>query len=102
MDEKGNIEEKTKACIPATLSDSKSSITAKETNSKKSSGVEWEDDNYDVTLLEASEDVELAEAADWFLPQRNWTVDEIPDELLVDALRQHEVQECQEQINVPV
>ncbi|XP_061439823.1 DNA-directed primase/polymerase protein isoform X2 [Rhineura floridana] len=85
MDENGNIEEKANVYHGlAGLSDRKSLTAAQETrepNIKKSSGVKW-DDETDICFLEAVEDVELAEAADTFQP---WIIDEIPDELLVDA-----------------
>ncbi|NWT10684.1 PRIPO protein, partial [Vireo altiloquus] len=44
----------------------------------------WENTSDDACLLEAAEDVELAEAADDSL---NYTVEEIPDEVLLEALR---------------
>ncbi|KAH0616133.1 hypothetical protein JD844_027025 [Phrynosoma platyrhinos] len=99
IDENGNIEEKSKMHNHTTsLSDSTSLTTLHQTsepNTTKRSSIEWDDES-DIFILEAAEDVELAEIADTFQPQRNWSVDEIPDELLVDALRNHEVSEIKE------
>ncbi|XP_054846679.1 DNA-directed primase/polymerase protein isoform X2 [Eublepharis macularius] len=93
MDGNGNIEEK------ANMQNSTGLPTAKQENkgpNKKRSSVEGDDELDDISFLEASEDVELAEAVANFHPQRNWVVDEIPDKLLVDALRKHEVDEVKE------
>ncbi|XP_060634625.2 DNA-directed primase/polymerase protein isoform X3 [Anolis sagrei] len=96
MDECGNIEEKSKTFNPTIDSSGSTSLAAlqqiSDPDSTKRSSLEW-DDEADIFLLEASEDVELAEAAASFQPQRDWSVDEIPDELLVDALQNHEIKE---------
>nr|XP_060634627.1 DNA-directed primase/polymerase protein isoform X3 [Anolis sagrei ordinatus] len=96
MDECGNIEEKSKTFNPTIDSSSSTSLAAlqqiSDPDATKRSSLEW-DDEADIFLLEASEDVELAEAAASFQPQRDWSVDEIPDELLVDALQNHEIKE---------
>nr|XP_056711045.1 DNA-directed primase/polymerase protein [Euleptes europaea] len=89
MDGNGNIEEKANMCNSTGVS-----LTAKHENmaqNKRSSNVEWDDELDDICFLEASEDVELVEAVTDLHPQRNWAVDEIPDELLLDALKKHEV-----------
>ncbi|XP_042323799.1 DNA-directed primase/polymerase protein isoform X2 [Sceloporus undulatus] len=99
MDENGNIEEKFKMYNHTTCLSDSTSLTmlhqTSEPNTTKRSSIEWDDES-DIFFLEAAEDVELAEAADTFQPQRNWSVDEIPDELLVEALRNHEVSEIKE------
>uniref|UniRef100_A0A8D0HAN3 DNA-directed primase/polymerase protein n=1 Tax=Sphenodon punctatus TaxID=8508 RepID=A0A8D0HAN3_SPHPU len=96
MDESGNIEEKAKqhsnlTRLPAITS--LGTVQADgESTEKLSSTAEWDDGIEDACLLEASEDVELVEAADSVvLPKWNDTVEEIPDELLVDALKKQEV-----------
>ncbi|XP_053109420.1 DNA-directed primase/polymerase protein isoform X2 [Hemicordylus capensis] len=95
MDENGNIEEKANIYYnPLGLTDNISLTAAqedREPSTKKSLSVKWDDDMDDICFLEACEDVELAEAAENFQPQRNWHMDEIPDDLLIDALSKHEV-----------
>uniref|UniRef100_A0A8C3QJ51 DNA-directed primase/polymerase protein n=1 Tax=Cyanoderma ruficeps TaxID=181631 RepID=A0A8C3QJ51_9PASS len=49
---------------------------------------EWENTSDDACFLEAAEDVELAEAADDSL---NYAVEEIPDEVLLEALRKEDL-----------
>nr|XP_020658324.1 DNA-directed primase/polymerase protein isoform X1 [Pogona vitticeps]XP_020658333.1 DNA-directed primase/polymerase protein isoform X1 [Pogona vitticeps]XP_020658343.1 DNA-directed primase/polymerase protein isoform X1 [Pogona vitticeps] len=94
IDGSGNIEERPKMYPhTASLSDSKSLTSEQENrepNFKRTSSIEWDDEN-DTYFLEASEDVELAEAADTFQPQKNWILNEIPDDLLVDALKNNEI-----------
>nr|XP_016849543.1 PREDICTED: LOW QUALITY PROTEIN: DNA-directed primase/polymerase protein [Anolis carolinensis] len=96
MDECGNIEEKSKTYNPTTDSSGGTSLAAlqqiSDPDAPKRSSLEW-DDETDIFFLEASEDVELAEAAASFQPQRDWSIDEIPDELLVDALQNREIKE---------
>lgn len=48
---------------------------------------EWENTSDDACFLEAAEDVELAEAADDSL---NYAMEEIPDEVLLGALRKED------------
>ncbi|XP_066488261.1 DNA-directed primase/polymerase protein isoform X2 [Tiliqua scincoides] len=127
MDEYGNIEEKASTHIPESLADGISYLTAAQANREpnKSSSVKWDDETDDLCFLEASEDVELAKAADNFQFQGNneiddlcfleafedvelaeaadsfqlqgyWIGNELPDELLADALRKHEVDEMVE------
>ncbi|KAJ7326771.1 hypothetical protein JRQ81_016530 [Phrynocephalus forsythii] len=94
IDGNGNIEERSKMYPHTTsLSDNKSLTSEQENrdpNSERTSSIEWDDEN-DIYFLEASEDVELAEAVDTFQPQKNWILNEIPDELLVDALKNNEI-----------
>lgn len=49
---------------------------------------EWENTSDDACFLEAAEDVELAEAADDSL---NYAMEEIPDEVLLEALRKEDL-----------
>ncbi|XP_062992387.1 DNA-directed primase/polymerase protein [Elgaria multicarinata webbii] len=99
MDENGDIEEKANTHYDPTGSSENTYLNTvqenRESNAKESSSVEWDDED-DINFFEASEDVELAEAVNIFQPQRNWIVDEIPDEFLLDALRKHEVKEIKE------
>ncbi|KAL8207333.1 UNVERIFIED_CONTAM: hypothetical protein K2H54_054816 [Gekko kuhli] len=93
MDGNGNIEEKANMHNPTGLP-----LTAKHENmgqNQRTSSVELDDEFDDICFLEASEDVELADAITNLHSQKNWFVDEIPDELLIDALRKHEVDEVQ-------
>ncbi|KFW02991.1 Coiled-coil domain-containing protein 111, partial [Fulmarus glacialis] len=85
MDERGNREEKVKP--HSNVSDlSKSSVTLEESLSQDLllSDSEWGNASDDACFLEATEDVELAEAANDSL---NYAVEEIPDEVLLEALR---------------
>ncbi|XP_077158380.1 DNA-directed primase/polymerase protein isoform X2 [Paroedura picta] len=93
MDGNGNIEEKANMQNSTGLS-----LAAKSESmgqNRRPSSVELDDELDDICFLEASEDVELADAVTNLHPQKNWDVDEIPDELLIDALRKHEVDEVQ-------
>lgn len=49
---------------------------------------EWENTSDDACFLEAAEDVELAEAA---ADSLNYTMEEIPDEVLLGALRKEDL-----------
>lgn len=92
MDEYGNIEEKARThYLEGLAGDISSTEQTNREPYKNSSSVKWEDETDDLYFLEASEDVELAETADSFQAQGNWIGNEIPDELLVDALRNYEV-----------
>ncbi|KAG8520788.1 DNA-directed primase/polymerase protein, partial [Galemys pyrenaicus] len=51
-----------------------------------SSNTDWDDDIDDTYFLEATEDAELAEAAEVSLLSYNSQVDEIPDELIIEVL----------------
>lgn len=48
---------------------------------------EWDNASDDACFLEATEDVELAEAANDSL---NYSMEEIPDEILLEALRKQD------------
>lgn len=126
MDEYGNIEEKASRHYPEDLADDALSLTAAQANRKlnMSSSVSWDeiddlcfleatedvelaeaadsfqfqgnDEIDDLCFLEASEAVELAEAAASFQLQGNWIGNEIPDELLAEALRKHRLDEITE------
>ncbi|XP_053440602.1 DNA-directed primase/polymerase protein isoform X2 [Nycticebus coucang] len=52
-----------------------------------SSDTGWDDDTDDVCFLEATEDAELVDAAENSLLSYNSTVDEIPDELIIEVLQ---------------
>ncbi|XP_029412250.1 DNA-directed primase/polymerase protein isoform X2 [Nannospalax galili] len=52
------------------------------------SDADWDNDKDDACLLEATEDVELAEAAENSLLGYSSAVDDIPDELIVEALQE--------------
>ncbi|XP_067407752.1 DNA-directed primase/polymerase protein [Emydura macquarii macquarii] len=90
INESGNIEEKAKLPNLTDLSES-TSLRICQVNSesldKLCSNTEWDDDAY---FLEATEDVDLAEAAG-SLPKWNCDMKEIPDELLIEVLRKQEV-----------
>jgi hypothetical protein len=53
-----------------------------------SSDTDWDNGSDDASFLEATEDVELAEAAENSLLSYNSVVDEIPDELIIEATRE--------------
>uniref|UniRef100_A0A8C9DUN2 DNA-directed primase/polymerase protein n=1 Tax=Prolemur simus TaxID=1328070 RepID=A0A8C9DUN2_PROSS len=53
-----------------------------------SSDVDWDNGIDDAYFLEATEDAELAEAAENSLLSYNSTVDEIPDELIIEVLQE--------------
>ncbi|NWR53503.1 PRIPO protein, partial [Regulus satrapa] len=84
MDERGHTEEVNPHSDVSDLS--KSSISAENSWSQDFllSDSEWENTSDDACLLEAAEDVELAEAADDSL---NYAMEEIPDEVLLEAIR---------------
>lgn len=88
MHEKGNTEEKVKP--PSSTSDlSKSSVSLEKRLSQDFllSDSEWSNTSEDARFLEATEDVELAEAANDSL---NYAMEEIPDEVLSEALRKQD------------
>ncbi|NXT10889.1 PRIPO protein, partial [Prunella fulvescens] len=85
MDDRGHTEGKVHP--HSNVSDwSKSSVSPENSWSQDFllSDSEWENTSDDACLLEAAEDVELAEAADDSL---NYAMEEIPDEVLLEALR---------------
>ncbi|NWW38865.1 PRIPO protein, partial [Panurus biarmicus] len=85
MDARGHTEGKVNP--HSNVSDlSKSSVSPENSWSQDFllSDSEWEDTGDDACFLEAAEDVELAEAADDSL---NFAMEEIPDEVLLEALR---------------
>ncbi|NXQ29395.1 PRIPO protein, partial [Alaudala cheleensis] len=85
MDDRGHTEGEVNP--HSNMSDlSKSSVSPENSWSQDFllSDSEWENTSDDACFLEAAEDVELAEAADDSL---NYTVEEIPDEVLLEALR---------------
>lgn len=55
---------------------------------------EWDNASDDACFLEATEDVELAEAANDSL---NYAIEEIPDEILLEALRKQDT--CNKESN---
>lgn len=55
---------------------------------------EWDNASDDACFLEATEDVELAEAANDSL---NYAMEEIPDEILLEALRKQDT--CNKESN---
>ena len=83
MDERGNTEEKVKPHSNA--SDlSKSSVSLEKSLLSDS---EWDNVSDAACFLEATEDVELAEAVNDSL---NYAMEEIPDEVLLEALRKQD------------
>ncbi|XP_060119723.1 DNA-directed primase/polymerase protein-like isoform X2 [Heteronotia binoei] len=92
MDRNGNIEEK------ANIHNSTGLPLTKYENigqNQRTSSAGLDDELDDICFLEASEDVELADAVTDLHPQKSCVIDEIPDELLIDALRKHEVDDVQ-------
>ncbi|KAM6136160.1 DNA-directed primase/polymerase protein isoform 2-T3 [Phoenicopterus ruber ruber] len=88
MDERGNTEEKVKPhSNAADLSESSVSLEKSLSQDFLLSDSEWDDASDDACFLEATEDVELAEAANDSL---NYATEEIPDEVLLEALRQQD------------
>ncbi|XP_075608079.1 DNA-directed primase/polymerase protein isoform X2 [Balearica regulorum gibbericeps] len=93
MDERGNTEEKVK--LHSNVSDlSKSSVSTEKGLSQDFllSDSEWDNASDDAYFLEATEDMELAEAANDSL---NYAMEEIPDEVLLEALRKQDT--CSEE-----
>ncbi|XP_052635772.1 DNA-directed primase/polymerase protein isoform X3 [Harpia harpyja] len=88
MHEKGNTDEKVKPCS-STSDLSKSSISLEKSLSQDFllSDSVWSNASDDARFLEATEDVELAEAANDSL---NYATEEIPDEVLSEALRKQD------------
>ncbi|XP_035413746.1 DNA-directed primase/polymerase protein [Cygnus atratus] len=89
MDECGNTEEKVKPhSNPADLS--KSSVSLEESMSQdfQLTDTEWDNASDDACLVEATEDVELAEAANDSL---DYGMEDIPDEVLLETLRTQDV-----------
>ncbi|NXR78797.1 PRIPO protein, partial [Pycnonotus jocosus] len=85
MDDRGHTEGEVNP--HSSVSDlSKSSVSPEHSWSQDFllSDSEWENTSDDVCFLEAAEDVELAEAADDSL---NYAMEEIPDEVLLEALK---------------
>lgn len=88
MDDRGHTEGKVNP--HSNVSDlSKSSVSPENSWSRDFllSDSEWENTSDDARFLEAAEDVELAEAADDSL---NYGMEEIPDEVLLEALRKED------------
>ncbi|XP_064005047.1 DNA-directed primase/polymerase protein [Pogoniulus pusillus] len=85
VDGRGNTEEENLCSNVSGLS--KSSISLEKTLSQNSllSDSKWDNASDDACFLEATEDVELAEAANASL---NYAVEEIPDEVILEALRE--------------
>ncbi|NWW21938.1 PRIPO protein, partial [Falcunculus frontatus] len=85
MDDRGHTEGKVNPhSNAADLSKSSVSPENSWTQDFLLSDSEWENTSDDACFLEAAEDVELAEAADDSL---NYAMEEIPDEVLLEALR---------------
>ncbi|NWS19445.1 PRIPO protein, partial [Pachyramphus minor] len=85
MDERGNTEEKVKPHFNTSgLSESSVSLANSLSQDFLLSDSEWENASIDACFLEAAEDVELAEATNDSL---NYAMEEIPDEVLLEALR---------------
>lgn len=88
MDERGNTQEKVKphSNVPDL---SKSSVSLEKSLSQEFllPDSEWDNASDDARFLEATEDVELAEAANDSL---NYAMEEIPDEVLLEALRKQD------------
>ncbi|NXW59672.1 PRIPO protein, partial [Eurystomus gularis] len=85
MDERGNMEEEVKP--PSNVSDLSKSSASSENSLPRDfllSDSEWDNASDDACFLEATEDVELAEATNDSL---NYAMEEIPDEALLEALR---------------
>ncbi|XP_008947027.1 PREDICTED: DNA-directed primase/polymerase protein-like, partial [Merops nubicus] len=88
MDERKSMEEKAKPTSNTSgLSDS--SVPPEKSFSQEFllSDSEWDNASDDARFLEATEDVELAEAADDSL---NYAMEEIPDEVLLEVLRKQD------------
>ncbi|KFP85035.1 Coiled-coil domain-containing protein 111, partial [Acanthisitta chloris] len=83
MDERGNTEIKTHY-NGSDLSESSAPLEESLSQDFLLSDREWENASDDVCFLEAAEDVELAEAANDSL---DYATEEIPDEVLLEALR---------------
>ncbi|XP_040461451.1 DNA-directed primase/polymerase protein isoform X3 [Falco naumanni] len=88
MDERGNTEEKVKPHSDVPDS-SKSSVSLEKSLSRDFllSDSEWDNTSDDSCFLEATEDVELAEAVNDSL---NYATEEIPDEVLLETLRKQD------------
>ncbi|XP_051474915.1 DNA-directed primase/polymerase protein isoform X2 [Apus apus] len=87
-DERGNTEEKvTPHSNAADLTESSESLEKSLSQNFLLSDSEWDDASDDACLLEATEDVELAEAANDSL---NYDMEEIPDEVLLEVLRKQD------------
>ncbi|KAM6261515.1 DNA-directed primase/polymerase protein [Porphyrio hochstetteri] len=88
MPEKGKAEEKVNP-LPSASDSSKSSVALEKSLSQvfPLSASEWDNASDDAWFLEATEDVELAEAANDSL---DYTTEEIPDEVLWEALRKQD------------
>ncbi|NXX30990.1 PRIPO protein, partial [Nicator chloris] len=84
MDDKGHTEEVNPHSNVSDLSKSSVSLENSWSQDFLLSDSEWENTSDDACFLEAAEDVELAEAADDGL---NYAMEEIPDEVLLQALR---------------
>ncbi|NWW72810.1 PRIPO protein, partial [Climacteris rufus] len=85
MDDRGHTEEKVNPpCNMSALSKSPGSLENSCSPACLWSAREWEDAGEDAWFLEAAEDVERAEAAEHRL---TYAMDDIPDEVLLEALR---------------
>ncbi|XP_025063378.1 DNA-directed primase/polymerase protein isoform X2 [Alligator sinensis] len=89
MDESGNKKEKVE--LSSNPPDFSESIPLRifqdnrKSFGKLCSNTEWDNASDDACFLEATEDIELAEAADNGLTTCNYNLEEIPDELLLEA-----------------
>ncbi|NXP53699.1 PRIPO protein, partial [Heliornis fulica] len=85
MDERGDVEGRANPLSSASgLSESSVSPESSLSRAFPLSDSEWDNASDDASFLEATEDVELAEAANDSL---DYTMEEIPDEALLEALR---------------
>lgn len=89
MDECGNTEEKVKPhSNPADLSKSSVSLEGSMSQDFQVTDTEWDNASDDACLVEATEDVELAEAANDSL---DYSMEDIPDEVLLETLRTQDI-----------
>nr|DBA29125.1 TPA: hypothetical protein GDO54_009382 [Pyxicephalus adspersus] len=84
MDENGNIKKTQQIAAPTEEHLSGESKDQSETCDK-----DWDDCIDDACILEAAEDVELADIADHSLAEWNLEHTDIPDELLLEAINDH-------------
>uniref|UniRef100_A0A7M4DVC7 DNA-directed primase/polymerase protein n=1 Tax=Crocodylus porosus TaxID=8502 RepID=A0A7M4DVC7_CROPO len=89
MDESGNTKEKVElSSNPPDFSESTPLRIFQDNRTsfgKLCSNTEWDNASDDACFLEATEDIELAEAADNGLTTCSYNLEEIPDELLLEA-----------------
>lgn len=94
MDEDGNIEERKEKMSHSSMQQPEDESMADRKSDPEhisSACPTWEAEDDDACFLEATEDVELAEAIHCEMAKWDYHPDEVPDEVLLEAVQKHEL-----------